>query len=110
MHYTITGRHVDLTPAIRQHIEERIGRFEKYFHRIVEVHAVLTVERKHRHVAEITIQAARGLSFFGKVESDDMYRSIDQLIMKIEHQLERRKDKIKSHKVRESKRRETGAK
>ncbi|MBI5547160.1 MAG: ribosome-associated translation inhibitor RaiA [Deltaproteobacteria bacterium] len=100
MQVTITFRGMESTESLKSYVKERIEHIEKYFDKSVEAHAVLSLER-YLHHADITIQAGSYL-LRGKVKSEDMYKSIDESVDKIEKQLKRYKDKLKTTKrVRE---------
>jgi putative sigma-54 modulation protein len=96
MQVNITFRGMESTESLKSYVKERIEHIEKYFDRSVEVHAVLSLER-YLHHSDITIQAGSYL-LRGKVKSEDMYKSIDEAVDKIEKQLKRYKDKLKSTK------------
>ena len=96
MQVTITFRGMESTESLKSYVKERIEHIEKYFDRAVEAHAVLSLER-YLHHADITIQAGSYL-LRGKVKSEDMYKSIDEAVDKIEKQLKRYKDKMKTTK------------
>lgn len=96
MQVTITFRGMESTESLKSYVKERIEHIEKYFDRSVEVHAVLSLER-YLHHSDITIQAGSYL-LRGKVKSEDMYKSIDEAVDKIEKQLKRYKDKMKTTK------------
>ncbi len=99
MQIQVTGRHVDITDPIREHIEKKMQKIKPYFDRIIEVRVVLSVE-KYRQFAEVNISAGNGINLHSREATDDMYVSIDKAIEKIERQLRR-----KTTKVRQSKRR-----
>ena len=96
MQVNITFRGMESTESLKSYVKERIEHIEKYFDRSVEAHAVLSVER-YLHHSDITIQAGSYL-LRGKVKSEDMYKSIDEAVDKIEKQLKRYKDKMKTTK------------
>lgn len=85
MQITTTGRHFEVTDALRQHIETKISKMDRLLEGITEVHVVLSVE-KHRHTAEITLLQANGNSLRSIEETHDMYESVDTVIDKIEKQ------------------------
>ncbi len=58
MNLVITGRHLEITDALRQHIEDKINKANKYSNKIIEANVKLVVE-KYRHTAEINIQLNR---------------------------------------------------
>ncbi|MBW8072839.1 MAG: ribosome-associated translation inhibitor RaiA, partial [Ferrovum sp.] len=48
MKVTITGQHIEVTPAIRGHVEEKIGRIKRHFEHPLDINVVLPVEKiKH---------------------------------------------------------------
>jgi putative sigma-54 modulation protein len=95
MQINITGRHLEITNALREYVTTKIEKLGKYLH-IVEAHIILSVE-KYRHTAEVTLQAKR-TKIHGQEETGDMYQAIDSVIDKIEKQIKKRKGKITSHK------------
>lgn len=96
MQVSVTFRHVDATPALKSHAEDRLGRLAKYVHRPGVAHVVLSVE-KDRHTAEITWQADHE-SLFAKEETGDLYAAIDLAVAKLEHQAQRLKQRRDTHK------------
>ena len=96
MQLIITGRHFDITEGIKEHIKEKVAKFEKYLTKIIEVHVILGIERE-RQMAEIVLHSS-DVKLLGKEESGDMYTSIDAAASKIEHQLRDRKERLKHHK------------
>jgi len=88
----ITGRHIDITPAIRDFTEDKLRKLERWIDEIIETHVVLSVE-KHRHIAEIVLRA-RTHTFTGTDATGDMYASIGNAADKIEKQARRVKDKV----------------
>ncbi|MBA2251553.1 MAG: ribosome-associated translation inhibitor RaiA [Nitrospirales bacterium] len=98
MSLMITGRHVEVTPALRRYVETRFKRLERYALRFGDVQVILSVE-KYRHVAEV-ILPLNGVVIQGKTSTTEMYASIDQLFDKIGRQILKRKEKLTSHKVR----------
>ncbi len=100
MQISITGRHMDITDAIREHAHERLERSLLEFPRIQSVHLILDIE-KYRHFAEVVIHAAKNIRIDAKEESEDMYVSIDRAIDKAQKQLRRIQDKRQDHKSRD---------
>lgn len=97
MQINVTFRHIDPTPALRSHAEEKLERMvKKYLHRPVDAHVILSVA-KERHAAEITLQADH-VTMFAKEETSDLYAAIDLAVAKLEHQAQRLREKRKDHK------------
>jgi putative sigma-54 modulation protein len=97
---SVTGRHMEVTDAIRGHAEEKIARELAEFPRVQSVHVILAIE-KYRHIAEVVAQAPHHIHVEAKEESDDMYVSIDRAVEKLEKQLHKVWDKLQDHKSRE---------
>jgi putative sigma-54 modulation protein len=98
MQITVTGRHFEITDALRQRIENKIHKLDRYLDGITDVHVVLSVE-KHRHIAEIILQA-NGNSIRSLEETHDMYLAVDTVIDKVERQIRRQKRKGTDRKTR----------
>ncbi len=97
MQINVTFRHVDPTPALRTHAEDKLERMvKKYLHRPVDAHVILSVA-KERHAAEITLQADH-VTMFAKEETTDLYAAIDLAVAKLEHQAQKLRAKRKDHK------------
>lgn len=98
MNIIVTGRHLEVTPALRSYAEEKIEKVEKYFNNVTEAIITLTVE-KYRHKAEVQLRA-NGVLIQAEEISGAMYSSIDQVMDKIERQLKKFKEKLTRHKGR----------
>ena len=88
---------MDLTEALRDHVESAIEESMTKFPRIEHVHVILDVQR-HLHIAEVVIQGKDRIRVEGKAESDDMYNSIDRAVEKAERQMRKSRDKAQDHK------------
>jgi len=96
-----TGRHIEVTPALKAHVEEHFRKLEHLFdRRTIKAHIVIEVER-NRHRSEIILYW-RNEVLTATTTSTDMYRSLSQTVAKIEKQAVRLKDKVidKSHKAK----------
>lgn len=96
MRTSVTFRHMDSSDALRGYAEQKSARLTRYLVEPIEVHWVLSVE-KIRHVAEATI-AAKDLSIKAQQSTGEMYSAIDKVIDKLERQVRKHKEKVKSHK------------
>ena len=86
---------MDASDAIRDYVDSKIGHIEKYLIRPTEMHVVLSVE-KFRHRAEITLHE-QNFKASADETTEDMYKSIDKAIHKIEAQVKKHKTKIQDH-------------
>lgn len=97
MKFSVTFRKMDSTDAIKQYAEEKVKKIKRFFPDPINANVVLAMER-YQHRADVTITLHNGLVLKGQNVSDDMYSSIDLAMAKIEKQVRRYKDKIRSHK------------
>ena len=95
MNIQLTGVHLDITPAIREHVMTKMERAIKGADNIIGMNIVLSVE-KIRHKVEATIQL-RGKNLFLEEEDQDLYAAIDLLVDKLNRQLIRHKQKRTDH-------------
>jgi len=90
--FTIRGKNIDVTPALRDYVEKRVGKVTKYFDKVGEITVLLTVT-KGRHIVEVTVPV-QGVLLRGEEATMDMYTSIDLVIEKLERQIHKHKTKI----------------
>ena len=96
MNFTITGRNVTVSDKLSDYVGNKIPRFEKYFHQLMEVKVIVFVE-KLDHVAEMVL-TGDGVQFYGREVGGDFYSASDLLLDKVEKQLVRFKEKHQEHK------------
>lgn len=92
MRITISGRNIELTEGLKQAVEEKLSKLEKFFKPDTDVYVTLSVE-KDRQKIEVTIPA-KGHVIRSEQVSNDMYVSIDLVEEVIERQLRKYKEKI----------------
>jgi putative sigma-54 modulation protein len=88
---------METSEPVRNYVEEKLPKVKKYIDEPVEAQVVLSVEKKIRHKAEVSL-AAKGITIKATEETADMYAAVDGVLDKLERQLKRYKDKIKRHK------------
>jgi putative sigma-54 modulation protein len=98
MQLSVTFRHMDSTDALRDYAKEKVERIRKYFPDPIKAHVVLLCDRGYNHTADVMITLHNGLVIKGVETTEDMYSSIDLVMAKIERQVRRYKEKIRSHK------------
>ncbi|MBZ4415216.1 ribosome hibernation-promoting factor, HPF/YfiA family [Myxococcus sp. RHSTA-1-4] len=99
MQFNITFRQFGASDSLKEYAREKVERVNRLLDRAGEAHVVLYLER-HLHHADITIHSGAWV-LRGREKSDDMYASIDLAMDKIERQLRRYRDKLKTHHGRE---------
>ncbi len=100
MQFSVTFRHVEATDALKEYARERMEKIRKYFPDPIAVHVVMSTERGYNHRVDVTMQLHNGLTVAGRESSESMYSSLDLVTAKIERQVRRYKDKLRSHKVK----------
>ncbi|MDW7673958.1 MAG: ribosome-associated translation inhibitor RaiA [Bacillota bacterium] len=99
MNIIIRGKNIEVTKALKEYVDKRISKLDKYFEGIDEVQATLNVERD-RHKIEVTIPI-NGMILRGEEETLDMYSSVDLVVEKLEKQIAKHKTRL-SRKVKNS--------
>lgn len=96
MKLRITGRHMDVTPALRRYLDTRFDRLDRYELKVGIVQVVLSVE-KLQHKAE-AVCVVNGKRVQAKTSTREMYATIDALVDRIDGQLRKLKERLVSHK------------
>ena len=95
MNLTVSGHHVAVTPALRSYLENKLERVTRHFDHVIDVNVILSVE-KLRQKAEVTVRV-RGKDIYAENDDEDLYAAIDALADKLDRQVLRYKDRLKSH-------------
>ena len=98
MEIDVSGRHFQVTEALKDYVIEKVAKLEKYSLKIESVHVILEVQKFH-HVAEITL-LGKNLRLTAKEESSDMYAAFDNSFGNIQLQIRKVHDRVKDHKAR----------
>ncbi len=96
MRLMITGRHVAVTPALRQYVETRMERLDRYGLKLGTLQILLSLEKFH-HVAEV-VGVVQGRRLQAKTSTEEMYASIDEVVDKLGAQLRKVKERRANHK------------
>lgn len=95
MNLTITGHHIEVTPAIRDYVTSKLDKITRHFEQVIDVKVILTVE-KLKQKAEVSVHM-RGNDVFVQSEDTDMYAAIDSLVDKLDRQILKHKEKNGDH-------------
>jgi putative sigma-54 modulation protein len=99
MQLSTTFRHMEASPAVKDYAEERLEKIKKYFSRDpIAAHGTFSVERNHNHTAEFSLTLPNGIVLQARETTEDMYSSIDLAVARIERQVRKWKEKIRTHK------------
>lgn len=91
MNLNITGHHLDITPAIRGYVEEKMSRVTRHFDQVIDVSVILSVE-KLNNKAEVNLHVP-GRDIYVESIDADMYAAIDALADKLDRQVLKHKEK-----------------
>ena len=106
MQLDVTGHHVEITPALRSYVVNKLDKIARHFDLVTDAHCILTVE-KLRHKAEATVSVNGGKIYADSTE-EDMYAAIDGLVNKLDRQVRKYKEKLVDHHARDSHKRTFG--
>jgi len=100
MNLMISGQHLELTPAIRQYVENKLERVLRHFDHVIDVAVILGVEKpsekEKRQRAEVNLRV-RGNVIHVESFAEDLYAAIDTLIDKLDRQVLKYKGKVQDH-------------
>jgi ribosome hibernation promoting factor len=100
MKLTVTGRNIEITDAIHNHLDRKMEKTIQELGEKADVHVALSVE-KFRHFAEITVKT-KGFTVHGVDETDDLYVAMDNALTKIEKQLRKHKERAKDLRIKQA--------
>ena len=92
MNIVISGKNLELTDSLRDQVNKKVKKLERYFESETEAQVTLSVE-KNRHIVEVTIPF-NGILIRAEEATDDMYASIDKVLDKLEHQIHRYRTRL----------------
>lgn len=95
MNLSISGHHLDVTPALRSYVESKLERIIRHFDQVIDVSVFLAVD-KLVHKAEINLHV-RGKDLFAEATDADMYAAIDALVDKLDRLVIKHKTKRYDH-------------
>jgi putative sigma-54 modulation protein len=95
MNIVVNGRHLEVTPALRNYAEEKIKKFKKYLPDASEAIVTLSIE-KYRHKAEVLLKT-NGVLIQAESVTGEIYSSIDEVSEKLDRQVKKYKGKTTSY-------------
>lgn len=94
MNLNLTGRHLEITPAIRQHVNEKLAKLKSHFDNVIDVNIVLSVD-KLQQKAEASVHLS-GKDLFVECDDENLYVAIDNMIDKLDRQIIKHKEKYEA--------------
>ena len=97
MFLELTGQNVSVTKGIRYQINRKISKLDHLSHMPTKLHLVLSVDnRGHNHTIHALMHLPQN-EIFAAATSDDMYKTVDLVLIKLKKQLAKAKDKMVKH-------------
>jgi putative sigma-54 modulation protein len=101
MNIIVTGRHLEVTAALKTYAEKKIKKIGRYLSNISEAVVTISVE-KYRHKAEVLLKV-NGVLIQAEGVTGEVYSSIDEVVEKLGRQIKKYKEKLVSHRKSEGK-------
>ena len=102
MKFIIRGRKVEITPAIKKYVTDKLGRLDKYFTEPEELTATILIKIKDvDQIVEVTIPAKK-LILRAEESHKDLYAAIDLVVDKLERQIRKNKTRLSKRKNKET--------
>ena len=98
MLFTITGKHIEITEAMRQHAQEKTSKLSKYYDSVNQIEVVVDGGEGGSTMVEIIARAEHSKVFVGTERGQDAYQCIDMATHKLERQLRRTKSRERDDK------------
>ncbi|HEX7220174.1 MAG TPA: ribosome-associated translation inhibitor RaiA [Burkholderiales bacterium] len=97
MNLNVSGHHLEVTPALRSYVQEKIGRVKRHFDQVIDAHVILTASKLNQK-AEVTLHVP-GKDLHCECEDGDLYAAIDVLADKLDRQVLKYKDKLQTRRA-----------
>ena len=98
MNFHVVGKNIELTDAIKGHLDSKINKIFQDTDESTNVRISLCVE-KHRHIADVTV-ITNGVTLHAGDETEDLYTSIDSVLKKIDKHLKKHKARAQDFKIK----------
>jgi putative sigma-54 modulation protein len=95
MNVNMTGHHVEVTPAIRDYVSQKLERIRRHFDHVIDVNVIMSVDKLDQKV-EATVHVS-GKDIHAESIDQSMYAAIDNLADKLDRQLVKHKEKLTAH-------------
>jgi putative sigma-54 modulation protein len=92
MNLHLTGHHVEITPAIRDYVTQKLTRINRHFDHVIDVNVIMTVEKLDQKI-EANVHLS-GKDIHVQANNADMYAAIDGLMDKLDRQVLKHKERF----------------
>ena len=91
MNLNLTGRHLEITPAIRAHVTSKLDKVKRHFDNVIDINVILSVDKLVQK-AEATVHVS-GKNIHAETEDSNLYVAIDALVDSLDRQVLKHKEK-----------------
>ncbi len=95
MRIDVTGRHLEITPAIEQYAQEKCEKLPKYFNGVQQIRVVLEQVENNEYEAEVIADVVHHDDFIGRSRGEQLYACVDEAVEKVARQLTDFKEKLR---------------
>lgn len=99
MNLNLSGHHLEITPAIREHVIAKLEKIKRHFDKVIDVTVILSVD-KLKQKAEANVHLS-GKTIFVECDDTNLYVAIDSLTEKLDRQILKHKEKLSGHRHEE---------
>jgi len=96
--FTISGRHIDITEAIKSYAQEKTSRLPRYYNGINQVEVIVDGSEGGKTSVEIIARGEHSRVFVGTESGENVYKCLDLAVRKLEKQLRKKKTKERNNK------------
>ena len=94
MQTKIAMRHGHLSEATQAKISAKVERLSRYFDRLTAIEVTVDLEHPGEPEVELVVSAEHKNDFVAREKADDLWRSVDGAVQKLEQQLRKYKEKV----------------
>lgn len=98
MEITVSGRHLEVTPTIREYASTKAAKLPRYFDRIASIEVIVNKHNALNYETEIIVKAEHTDPFVVKCAGTDLYACIDDATHKLERRLTDHKERLRNRK------------
>lgn len=98
MLFTITGKHIEITEAMKEHAEEKTSKLPRYYNSINQIEVIVDGREGGSMSVEIIARAEHSKVFVGTEKGTDAYQCIDMAVHKLQQQLSKAKRRERDNK------------
>jgi putative sigma-54 modulation protein len=96
--FTITGKHIDITEALKVHAREKTSKLPRFYNSVNQIEVIIDGSDGGRLSVEIIARGEHNKIFIVTETGEDAYKCIDLGVHKLERQLRRHKNKERNNK------------